>query len=289
VDNSPLVKMMLRGGVLDDTGYERATILPYRLNTQTNQAEWALPGLLADPMRAWMRATDNAMAGIPPQAADLIDPALAITPAGLVSRAGGLGMGMVRPHMPMDEASRMARAAEQGYTIDAFKGSPPTTGGPVTNGLGRVIREEPEVPITSFDSPDAPYAGFFSSDPEVANRFARVLAKTGAVYPTKLKFDNPVVIDAKGKPAAAFQFESVAKENGTLADYRAFRGAFDGSSKSDGVILKNTADEGDVYVPRTPQQVRSRFAAFDPAQMKSRDIMASGLFGALGLLGTGDY
>ena len=47
------------------------------------------------------------------------------------------------------------------------------------------------------------------------------------------------------------------------------------SKKHDGVILRNSADEGEVYIPRTPQQVRSRFAAFDPKQKKNPDLLAA--------------
>jgi hypothetical protein len=188
------------------------------------------------------------------------------------------------PALDMSLAARMGRAADQGYTIDAYKGAHPYTGGDVTDWKGRVIESRPEFPLASFESPGKPFAGFFSSDPEVANRFARALSVDGgAVYPTKLKMENPLVIDAQGKPAAAFQFEAIAREHGTGDAYKAFSTAFDKTSPHDGVILSNTGDEGTVYVPRASNQVRSRFAAFDPAKIGSSDILA-GLGGA-GLLG----
>lgn len=49
--------------MLDDTGYTRATVLPYRTNDATGEQELALPGLLASPMQAWMRLLDAARAG----------------------------------------------------------------------------------------------------------------------------------------------------------------------------------------------------------------------------------
>lgn len=49
--------------MLDDTGYTRATVLPYRTNDATGDQELALPGLLASPMQAWMRLLDAARAG----------------------------------------------------------------------------------------------------------------------------------------------------------------------------------------------------------------------------------
>jgi hypothetical protein len=68
-----------------------------------------------------------------------------------------------------------------------------------------------------------------------------------------------------------------------MDEYNAFKGVWNGPH--DGVILKNTKDEGDVYVPKTPQQIRSRFAAFDPKKKKSADLLAG--VTSLGLLPAG--
>jgi hypothetical protein len=195
---------------------------------------------------------------------------------------GALAAGGARPQLAMDQAARYKRAAEQGYTIDAYKGAFPydwnTT--PIRNGRGEIIAngDKTPIPLSSLDSPNAPYAAFLSDDPAVASRFASILGDgpgaTGSVYPTKLKFENPAIIDANGLPAAAFQFDSVARQHGTTEQLKQFKGAFDLNSPHDGVILKNTKDEGTVYVPRAPQQIRSRFAAFDPAEGNSPDLLA---------------
>lgn len=181
--------------------------------------------------------------------------------------------------LPMDAASRAARAAKQGYTIDAYKGAPSTVG-------------YPERALTEFkaDTPQlgGPSAGFFSDSPEVANRFASIEGH-GTMYPVKLKMQNPLVIDAAGRPSGAFQFEALGSQFGTTDDIarireimRARKGAHDG------VILQNTADEGTVFVPKAPQQVRSRFARFDPANAKSGDILGSAAgLAALGAATTG--
>jgi hypothetical protein len=194
--------------------------------------------------------------GLPSETEDLSRVAdlagLAMTGGIAGAPRGAIGSGPMRrtPDLPMDEVSRMARAQEQGYTIDAYKGD--------------------AISHLSLNNPDAPYAAFLSSNPEVANRFAEGYAKSwgpeGAaqVYPTKIKFQNPKVIDAKGKHAADFQFGP---------DREKFLAAF---KDHDGVILKNTKDEGDVYVPRDPDQIRSRFAAFDPASEGSGMLLGSG-------------
>ena len=200
--------------------------------------------------------------------------------AGVPVRAGEtvLGSGPIR-QLPMDEAARLSRAKEQGYTIDAYKGGQPYDWNtmPETNWKGQVMAgTENRVPkeLMSINSPNANYAGFFSDSPAVADRFAAPF-EHGAVWPTKLKFENPLVIDAEGKHAAAFQFESIAKRDGTEEAMRKFRGAFDDGSPHDGVILKNTKDEGTVYIPKSPDQIRSRFAKFDPANAGSGLLLGS--------------
>jgi hypothetical protein len=215
---------------------------------------------------------------------------MALNMVGSPALAGGLPgtVGSGVKALPMDNASRMARAQEQGYTVDAYKGmypyDPATV--PMVNGMGKVIdlpgnRNLVPKELTTIDSPSSPYAGFFSDDVDVANRFGDLYR--GSVMPSKLKFENPLVIDAKGKPAAAFQFDSIAREHGTMDDMRSFRGAFEKGGQYDGVILKNTADEGTVYVPRNSDQVRSRFAKFDPANIKSGELL--GGLGATAFVG----
>lgn len=201
-----------------------------------------------------------------------------MTPEEAQNFAMTAAMGLISPmargaklRLPMDEVSRMGRATEQGYTIDAYKGMYPYTGGPVTDWKGRVLSETPKEEIKSIK----PHA-FFSSDPETANRFASAITSEGSVLPAKLKFENPIVIDANGAPAAAFQFETIARRHGTHDAYKAFQDAISSKGPHDGVILKNTKDEGTVYLPKNPHQVRSRFAAFDPDKIKSGDLLASG-------------
>jgi hypothetical protein len=158
--------------------------------------------------------------------------------------------------LDMAPEARAARAEKQGYTIDAYKGD--------------------AVDRPYFDNPGRPYAGFFSSDPSVSNRFAEGYAGSyqgadgatdGILYPTKIRMTNPYIIDAQGQKAGMLQF-------GRSDLAREYEAAIN-SKKHDGVILKNTADEGEVYIPKTPQQVRSRFAAFDPKQKKSPDLLAA--------------
>jgi rRNA maturation protein Rpf1 len=73
------------------------------------------------------------------------------------------------------------------------------------------------------------------------------------IMPVKLKLDDPLIHDFKGDSYREQSYDDLlkqAKENG-----------------HDGVIFKNTYDGGpltDVYVVFEPEQIRSRFAMFDP-------------------------
>lgn len=73
------------------------------------------------------------------------------------------------------------------------------------------------------------------------------------IMPVKLKLDNPLIHDFKGDSYREQSYDDLlkqAKENGY-----------------DGAIFKNTYDGGpltDVYVVFEPEQIRSRFAMFDP-------------------------
>jgi hypothetical protein len=142
-------------------------------------------------------------------------------------------------------------------SVNAFKGMPSVdwrTDLPAVPG-GRSLNS------TQFPDPHTPvrgeHAGFYSDKPDVASKFASMF-DGGAVYPVGIKFENPVVIDAAGKRAAWMQFEKQAKDQGTVEDFNRFKGAFD-DPKVDGIIIENTADEGTIYIPRAPSQVRSRF------------------------------
>ena len=115
-----------------------------------------------------------------------------------------------------------------------------------------------------FSSPNEPYAGFFSDSPAVASDFATLEGDiepnlTGSVYPVDLTFKNPLVIDGSDKFSISFQDPSSAREDGVFEQYQQFLKAFGKDSSHDGVIIRNTLDEGTVYVPRSYDQIQSIF------------------------------
>lgn len=129
------------------------------------------------------------------------------------------------------------------------------------NGVDHIERKT-EFPTFDKDDPTGVnIAGFFGSR-DVANNFA---APRWSVFPVYLSLQNPFIIDAKGESAGKFQFGP---------EGRPFRDAIR-SGRYDGVIIRNTRDEGTIYVALKPNQIKSaisnkgRFDADDPRLTES--------------------
>lgn len=148
---------------------------------------------------------------------------------------------------------------EQGQPQVVFKGMPgKDTEGNVIESIDRTTSEFP--PKDFKPRRTGRLAGFFSSSSEVADRFAGL--HRGGNFPVFLDMKNPFIIDAKGRPAGAFQFDRV----GAPEDVDSFFDALE-NPEFDGVIIRNTEQEGDVFVPKTPSQIKSIFnrGTFDPS------------------------
>lgn len=162
--------------------------------------------------------------------------------------------------LPMDEVSRLARARQMGYDIDAYRGMAANT--------------EAGQPIEQIASDSkhmgGGFAGFFTDDPSVTARFTDWMPQNSMTVAAKLKMEHPVVIDMTGRHAAEAQWSMGTDRSAYQRMLSALK-----DPKVDGVILKNTVDEGTVYVPKSPSQIRSRFAAFDPTKASSADLLAS--------------
>jgi hypothetical protein len=107
-------------------------------------------------------------------------------------------------------------------------------------------------PITEINSVNGPWAGFFTSDRKVADGFKESFATMGdaEVVEATIDMQNPLVIDAKGRPAKDFMFDNIVFGEGSKIE--AIKAFEDGH---DGIIIKNTSDEGDVFVPKDPSQI----------------------------------
>jgi hypothetical protein len=140
------------------------------------------------------------------------------------------------------------KAHESGYTIKAYKGW-----NPFQFGKNKQIRtiKNPN-PFTPYDV-DLEYhgiCGFFSDDEWVAYNFKG----RGFVDSFYLKTGNQFVIDLEKNPAGAVQFEK-----SDMRFHNAVR-----SGKYDSILLKNTADEGNVYVQLNPNTIKlTNYKTFD--------------------------
>jgi len=194
--------------------------------------------------------------------------------------------------LPMDEASRMARAKEQGFVVDALHGR--------AGDYSRV-----NIPHASGNNTDVGSVGrgFYAApaDEEGARLASSYASMAGLrrvdggenVMPLKLKMENPLVIEAPRKEAV----ERLSKEWG-LGDMPEYNGsrptnqfwASDFSSELqrrgyDGVVVKDGKRILEYMVPNE-SQARSRFATFDPSKLDSSDLLA-GLIPALAAGGLG--
>lgn len=104
-------------------------------------------------------------------------------------------------------------------------------------------------PFPTFDGSDNPWlpgiAGFFTTDRNVAERFANLISKDGVVGTFDIKLGRVYEIDAQGKPAGIVQFEKTGLE---------FQDAVR-SGQYDTIIIRNTSDEGDVIVGLNPDNI----------------------------------
>jgi len=151
--------------------------------------------------------------------------------------------------------------------VEAYKGSHPYANEPDRDWKGNVIKDYGPRRQLMAEEPfksSAGHAGFFSSDPAVASRFAEALSQEGAVFPVKINFNNPYVIDGKGQPAASWQWDTIAKRHGMMNELEEYQAALK-DPRYDGVVIKNTKDEGDVYIPKAHSQLKPGLFPDEPA------------------------
>ena len=231
----------------------------------------------------------------------------------LIVRMGGDGQSMSAgpvPNLPMDEASRLARANDMGFNPEQkwYHGTPDNRG---INEDGFSTAKE----RYNDSAKEGPY--FFTDNRRVANTYAddaRAMDYQNAdpeVITAVVKKGNPLDIDAQGAQfrgvsldamKKAMTQEEVAKldeimpklyhhvdaDNGTIST--------DGLSQiakflgKDSVLVRNVRDDytgegptSNVLAVFGANNIRRPSAKFDPANKDSANIMSGGLAAALGL------
>lgn len=164
-----------------------------------------------------------------------------------------------RESLPMDEESRLARMEEQGFTTDLYSGLPASG----TEFIGfkdpRTKRREKGI--------------FLTDDPRIAEVYAAGDSGTGGIVPAKVRMGKTLEIDLEGA-----SYDDRVMDN-------LINDAIDAGYES--LKISNMKDVGSKdpqtqYVVLNSNQVRSRFARFDPRNIHSTDLVAG--VGGVGLL-----
>jgi hypothetical protein len=176
----------------------------------------------------------------------------------------------VQKGLPMDTPARMARADEQGYTIDAFRGL-------------RVAPRAGNVPDDQMIG-----GGWFSDSADTAEGYARdvpLSRNKGLMMKTRLRLENPLTIDAGGRmfdrvPASAIGDLADGKkpvyttqEVADLAREAGYDGVQFNNIKADRQSSRNTKP-GTIWAVFDAGNVRSANAAFDPDKAGSPTLLA---------------
>ena len=183
--------------------------------------------------------------------------------------------------LPMDEASRMARAKGQGYNVDE----------PIYHGTTKEFTEfDP-----SKTSRKAMYGegAYFSTNPEYAQEFA---GKSGRVIKAFQSLKKPFDLNDADDAALSDLYKELKKVDKKASkdwfsdNYNAMTAVRDKlEPKQISDVLKKHGYDGLVnkqdgfVVVFDPSKIRSTEAAFDPKKIKSSDILAG--IGGAGILG----
>jgi hypothetical protein len=207
--------------------------------------------------------------------------------------------------LPMDTASRMARAKELGYTTDAFHGR---------KGKNPILEFDEDYLGSNTGAADAELAHFFNTNPEAAGGYTRGPGSSYVSHPTKPSYITeqirwsdeggqiiPVKINTEGIPVNNRMVKIVGGGGYSPDDFEhALKANLKKAEKTKGsqsLVIKNVRDAGyspaqahpekvvgDVIAinPSETNRIRSTSAAFDPRMKHSSNILATALAALLG-------
>lgn len=194
--------------------------------------------------------------------------------------------------LPMDEASRMARAAEQGFALDVYHGTRSTR--PFDEfrpQMGPQRHDLPGVHVGTKEAAQKRLEQYFGENNfGLTNNLARP-DQAASIMPLKMKAERPFVKKG-GTPYTEAEIRqkvtAFARKEGLRPDSYDAKIRFRNSLLEQGydvVPYVNTVeDRGSIsYLVLRPENLRSRFAKFDPANIGKAGLMG----GMAGLLGVG--
>lgn len=249
---------------------------------------------------------DNGIGGamdVANRADDMLPGERPIAPRGKPAPKPPTRQGFGSSKLPMDEGARMARAREQGFDVDT----------PLYHGTAADFDSFDPKKLGANDSlaPDAREAFFFSTNPRIASQYAE---EAGGVVARRKAYNTP-----DGRKQLESPTSSGARRVGDMVDAETPNGQnvvpvyarlknpliiddmpeYDGGrmrtilswakvNGHDGVIFKGLSDAlrkgagtADTYAIFKPENIRGKFAKFDPAESSSSKLLA-GLGGPSG-------
>lgn len=212
----------------------------------------------------------------------------------MLKRQSGSGL---LDELPMDEASRMARAKEMGSLPDDYYHGTAKEGYVDSTDIKQFEKEKIG---DRWSADDEHY--FFTNNKTEANYYANSDRDYynkgeggGAVYPVKLMPKNPLIIDDAFLKKEGMTPIGINDDTVNFWDnYQGLIKEWETRGGHDGVILKDSMTKGldgkpvELVAIRKPNQIRSKFAKFDPKKKGSANLLAGGLLGAIGLNQTDD-
>ncbi len=173
--------------------------------------------------------------------------------------------------LPMDEASRMQRAQEMGFDTPAVHWS--------RHGVDVNELDSGKFAIAPFDA-----VGTHVGTPEAAMKrfegWASPERGAGVTYPVVIKSKKPY-LDPSGKPWNEQQLTEHLREIGGYDSARASYKELNSKLRDkifaeyDSIpYINDVEDAGSISYIAPPQNIRSRFAAFDPSKKDSANLLA---------------
>ena len=202
--------------------------------------------------------------------------------AALGAVPGGKALARKGEALAMDEASRMARAAEQGFTVDAYHGTEAPDFQQFLPEFSDTARKT-GTPHGAFVFSDSPHnASGYAGKPSGLGYDIANFDNGGRVIPAKIALGRTMKVNAKGDNWRDIYHKGESYDINELAQIAQAKGY-------DSLTVKNVVDSnGYTKKPQTthfvfnPANIRSKFAAFDPAKRGSANLLAGLGLGGLG-------
>jgi hypothetical protein len=181
---------------------------------------------------------------------------------GLLNAANFIGPGPKAGKLPMDAASRLARAKDMGFDTKTtwYHGTP-----------------EPDLQVIQPGKRDP--GAWFTTDMQNAANYAR--GADANVHSVRLKAENPYVVEFPwdvDPPTPMHKGEKIPFSDNVAIVNHAQKQGYDSVHFPDG----NFSESGNTMVVFRPQQIRDVDAVFDPSNANSPNLMASRLGPFLG-------